>query len=728
MLNTTKLLYILPDVAYVAELLAGKKPHTFSVHAFRQINGEFLQKNALIGKNILKLFSKLEEGEYTLVLPDAFFTNAIITVDETNDAKIQDYITKTTFPQLKLSDTTHHLESYVLTEFKGSSQVQIAALDKKRLAPIRAALSQTSITLAATISLSWSIKSLISLEPSASVIQMGTELYAAKQYIGIDETSSASVTDAAAVAEAIKVLKGSDANLQTVYLVSNELIQDTLKEELSSVIPIQQLASQKDDDTQMPNYIRHSIEAAGRTLSIKEYPVPRFSLDAASDADLKEFDIESLAVDSSTSSSEVEESDEATAEDTLPTPAAAPSSAELEPTPVSDASSDEEALPEIPMVGELDEDTHDDAAPDESGTFDDTEDVQSATEIAAAASSGVAMASTAVAAASTAVSPVIEELSLDVPASSTPSEKSSTSLETSTAAASDAPSASSIGQPKITLGSESEPTPEKEEVVAPESKPIVLEAPQAKKSPATEPLSEVTPKPELDSEPKKPTLSPLITPSPKTAESQVESQGIDLSKFSSHTPANNSPAGKPLAAGALASPRTTTIKNKGGVQNMFKMILITTAVFIVTVAVGVGVGLGILSLTNKGTAESPVVVETPAPTTVTTPEPVVDETPVASPAAELVKSEYDILVVNATTKAGYAGTISDELNEYGTVRSGNAKGRYTTPGMYVSLKEEVPGLLEALQADTELELVLDESALKTEDAAGTYDAVIILAE
>jgi hypothetical protein len=701
MLNTTKLLYILPDVAYVAELLAGKKPHAYSVHAFRQINGEFLEKNAFIGKNILKLFSKLEEGEYTLILPDVFFTNTIVSVAETDDAKIQEYITSTTLPQLKLSNETHHLESYVLTEFKGASQVQIAALDKKRLAPIRAALSQTSVTLAATISISWSIKSLISLEPSASVMQVGTELYAAKQYIGIDETSSASVTDAQAIAEAIKVLKGSDTNLQTVYLLSNELVQETLKEELSSVIPIQQLASQKDDDTQMPNYIRQCIEAAGRTLSIKEYPVPRFVLDTASDADLKAFNIESLASDAATeSTTSQDEADEETAEDTLPMPAAAPTH-----TPPIDAlAADAEELPEIPMIGEEadeeDEVLEDAAQPDEEKDNEAGDDLADNTADQ-------------------------EGQPEDLTEADEPSE-----VEKKNIAQSSDESDSVAALLKTTLAASATATTT---AAAAATNPATVAAASATAStPATISESAVDsaePADSTDSEPQAVTPSPLITPAPKVATpapaAASETDSIDLSKFSNHA-ATAIPAGKPLgvAASTLSSPQKTTIKNKGGVQNMLKMILITTAVFIVTVAVGVGVGLGILSLTNKGTAESPVVVESPAPVAEATPEP----TPEATPAAALAKGEIDVLVVNATTKAGYAGTISDLLKEYGTVRSGNARGRYATPGMYVSFKAEVPGLLEALQEDTKLTLKIDEAAVKTEDAAGTYDAVIILAE
>ena len=59
MLNTQKLIYLLPDVTYISELLPTKKEHTFTIQAFRQINGEFMTENdELIPENCAKLLNK----------------------------------------------------------------------------------------------------------------------------------------------------------------------------------------------------------------------------------------------------------------------------------------------------------------------------------------------------------------------------------------------------------------------------------------------------------------------------------------------------------------------------------------------------------------------------------------------------------------------------------------------------------------------------------------------
>ncbi len=620
MLNTTKLLYIFPDVAYVAELLAGKKPHTFGVHSFRQVNGEFISGTAFINKNVLKLFSKLEEGEYTLVLPDNFFTNTIITIDETNDEKIQSYIETTTLPQLQLSKKTHHLESYVLTEFKGKSQIQIAALEKKKFAPIRAAASQTAVSLSATIALSWSIKSLISLEPSVSIVQAGSDLYIAKHYIGIDDTVVAPVTDLSTTVETVKSLKGTDANIQTVYLVCNELIESTLKEELSEIIPLQQLASHSEEETQMPSYIKQVLEATGRTLSISEYPVPRFMLEEATAADLQETNIETLAVDDEPKPAEPVHSLPAPTELQLNTPT---------------------ILPTIPTLGEEIE------------------------------------------------SEEIESEEADLPELALEPKTASETLETAVIAE------------KVA-----------EKIVEKEEQEEEIEKVSTK--------TEIETAHAIDRD----TLSSTSEDVTKTAVvANTKSETIDLTKFSKHDDTAKTDTMEPTKK--VSPPiQKNIIKNTSGVHTMLKMILITTLVFIVTVAIGVGVGLGILSFANKSTTQSPVVTESPAPTA----EPTPSATPSPSPEAVLDKSTYSILVVNATTKAGYAGTISDKLKGYKTIKAGNSKGTYTEKTSLVSLKTATPGLIEALNADTGMTLTESDTALKTEDAAGTYDAVIVLLE
>src|SRR5258708_8201059 len=83
MLNTKKYLYIMPDSAYLAELLPTKKAHAFTIQVFRQINGEFLDDNEFIADNIDKLIKKIDPDEYHIILPDFFFPNTIVHLNTT---------------------------------------------------------------------------------------------------------------------------------------------------------------------------------------------------------------------------------------------------------------------------------------------------------------------------------------------------------------------------------------------------------------------------------------------------------------------------------------------------------------------------------------------------------------------------------------------------------------------------------------------------------------------
>lgn len=278
MLNTKKFLYILPDSAYVAEVLPSKKPHSFAIQAFRQINGSFIDENDFIAENIEKLIKKIEAEEYQLILPDFLFTNTIIDVVGEEDKVVKKYLSEKLLPSLNLHKETHDIETFILTQRQGKSKVQISALEKSLLAPLQKAAEEQKITISGISALSWSIKSIVSLEPSITATQIGSKLYVALQYIGVDQAISFDVADAGNVIETIKTLKGAEPSIQTLYLLSNALVENEIKEKLSGTLPIQQLSVFGDEQEGIPSYIKQIIQSAAKTFDIPEYQVPKFPL------------------------------------------------------------------------------------------------------------------------------------------------------------------------------------------------------------------------------------------------------------------------------------------------------------------------------------------------------------------------------------------------------------------------------------------------------------------
>jgi hypothetical protein len=278
MLNTKKLLYILPDSALIAELLPTKKAHSFAVQSFRQINGSFIDENEFIAENIEKLLKKIDPDEYTLVLPDFLFTNTIVDVHHTSETEVKKFLKEELLPSLNLSKETHEIDTFILTQHQGKSKVQLSALEKSLLVPLQKGADAQGITINSISPLSWTIKSVISLEPSLSTIQLGSMLYVSQHYIGIDQTISYSIEETGNIIETVKTLKGAEPNIQTMYLLTNALIENEIKEKLSGTLPIQQLASFAEDQEGMPAYVKQIIESAAKTLDLPDQPVPKFSL------------------------------------------------------------------------------------------------------------------------------------------------------------------------------------------------------------------------------------------------------------------------------------------------------------------------------------------------------------------------------------------------------------------------------------------------------------------
>lgn len=223
------------------------------------------------------------------------------------------------------------------------------------------------------------------------------------------------------------------------------------------------------------------------------------------------------------------------------------------------------------------------------------------------------------------------------------------------------------------------------------------------KSPITPPAVAVTPTPVAPIK----TISSTVTPdkevkpvAPVTAATSLNTAGI--------TP----PA---------STPKTTVVKKK---RNIFSYILLGTVIAIVIGLVGGGIVISQSAL-QGGNSQQAGQVE-PIPSAEPTPMPT--PTPEATP-EPIAKDDVNILVVNATSKAGYAGTTANALKKagYTKVQTGNAKGEYEKAGTFIMIQDtdEMKGLEAQLEKDASLTL----EALtydKTEDSAGTYDVVIVL--
>ena len=637
---SNKLLYILPDVTYFAELLPTKKEFTFAVQSFRQVNGEFIDDNDFLADNIEKLLSKFEKEHFTsLILPDHLFTNTIVNVKETDEKSVIAHLKEKLLPSLGLNTDTHYITTFVLTQFKGESRVQISALEKSVLAPLRVSASNHNITFDGVTALSWTAKSVISLEPSISVFQVGGNLYSSLHYIGIDQTTIASIDEVSNIAETIKTLKGGEPSIQTIYLLSNTLVEEKLTDELKSTLPVQQLASFKEDDSKMPSYIKQIIESGMKTLSIPDYLTPSFEFEKASEEDKK-----SIAAATESSEKNV-------------VAAETSSSSKTDSKDETDTDSDDLPTPTIP----------------------------------ASVEAGAALTSQAA---------QIKKLDLSA----------------------DNESQSDADTTQSTIDTQEEKKPETTKAESTSENTADTEMP-------TEVSKEdTTMKPEKN-DTKEIGATETTTTVEVTKEETAEPEPVDLRKFSATTTATsitNSTNDTEGTKTVTAHKKAVVIKNNSGVSSMLRMVFITLAVFFATVAVGVGVGLGLLKVTQQDTPETaaPVVVESPEPTAE---EIAASES--AQAAADFEPAEYSLLVVNATTRAGYAGTTRSDLldAEFEDVDAANAKGEYDE-GNYILVDEEIPGLEEAAEEATGLSFEVTLEDKSTEDTSDEYDAVVVLAE
>lgn len=316
MAESKHLLYIFPDVAYAVELAGGKEAGSFVVRDYLQVNGEFMNENELIAENLEKLAGKIQSNSYDLILPDFLFTNTVVNVDKTGEDAVDRYVKETLMPSLEITEDSHLVQSFILTEFKGNSKVQVSALEKSLLKPVAEYFGAGSPAIVRSVlPLSWTLKSLISLEPSISVVQMGANLYLAQHYIGVDQANEAAAEDAEKLIETVKTLKGAEPSIQTLYLLSSGLVEKKLREGLKATLPLQQLADE-DETSEMPSYIKQIVEAGAKTLAVPDYKVPVFALGngspvAPAPAPAKETMIKTAKAEEAEETQKLPEADEA---------------------------------------------------------------------------------------------------------------------------------------------------------------------------------------------------------------------------------------------------------------------------------------------------------------------------------------------------------------------------------------------------------------------------------
>jgi hypothetical protein len=282
-----KLLYVLPDLAFSVELVPTKKPNTFSISDFHQVNGELIKDEQFVKANLAKLAEKIQPDDYQVVLPDFLFTNTIVNIEESSEAKVKEVLKKKTLPELGLNTKDYYLETFVLTKHKGIYKVQLSALEKSLVEPLKSSLSKSNLNITNIMPLSWTVKSVVSLEPSITVLQIGDFVYLAEQYIGMDQCNSAAVAEVDDLVETIKTLKGSESSIQTIYLLTSETVEKKLKAGIKDLLPMQQLAAEQEGEQEMPGYVKQITEAGAKTMSIPDYLMPKFSVGKPSVASKK---------------------------------------------------------------------------------------------------------------------------------------------------------------------------------------------------------------------------------------------------------------------------------------------------------------------------------------------------------------------------------------------------------------------------------------------------------
>ncbi|MDO5561374.1 MAG: LytR C-terminal domain-containing protein [bacterium] len=743
-MSTQDLLYILPEMAFTVRLEETSKSNYFFAQSFHQINGEFIDEENFLLENLKKLFERVEPGEYTLVLPDFLFTDTIISVPKTDDQEIAAYLRNELLPKIEVSTFTHETCTSVLLQRGKTSKVQLSALEKELSAQVKLAIGNHQVKIKEIVPLSWTLKAAVSLEPSITIAQLGESLYLAEHFVGINQTNYAKIDDLSKIEETVKTLKGADANLQTVYLFTSNLVEEKLKKALEKVLPIQQLVEPVDEEAQIPSYVKQIVEVAGRTLSLEEFVVPRFSFVNNEASVVKATKVDENVITEQVGSKKKDEEsieepltvidDEVVVEDEKGNFVAE------EVTTVATAAGAATATAIVSSVPLLDEM----AAPLPTPNVADTE-VNKETKTEAEKEPVVSAAET-----KTESATEDDFLAIFKDAGFTETEGSTKNdtveLVTPSVADEKEKAVDKKVEPESTIAVEPPAIVSAAAVVTPEKSPekkldlgynnadrAILNREQKMADAHSEASTSESKKAELakttETEDNDLGLSFFANSVTDSAETEVAPVPEKVSPKEEADPIS-----KPADVQKIDS---KTAKQKGDMGQFLKKFFLFILIFVVTIALGIGVGLLILKISGKDFFNKDNL-PTPEPTVLPTALPTMPEASDAAAASESAAAEdetaeeldpadFKILVVNATGVAGYAGETKTALEKEGfvNVKTGNSKGTYDETGTFVLMEDKNSALIKLLETGSGFTLIYDED-YQTEDPSGVYDAVIVL--
>ena len=710
MVKSKHLLVVAQKLALIAELEPTKKAGFYVLRSLRQINGDFIKNNQLITDNLVKLFGKLDTDQtYTLVLPDNLFLDKIENIPAITDNEIKKQLSEQILPDLKINLDDYQIKTASLLQLGQTSRIQISAAEDKFLAEITQALSEVenSPLIENVVPMSWLTKSIVTLEPSLSIFQIGDELLLAQHYIGIVQTKKFDVSELVELVNFIKKLKEKEADLQTVYLLTDEKVEKALNKGLKDLLPLQQLSGAETGDGVAP-MIKAYLEAAARSMDIPEYAIPFYSLEKIKILSTSAAATPTKAVNSSqnqdtneiTTENETETSEnEATSETENIPEAIEENETDIEKASEMTITDDAGNLETLdPKSQKISEDNSDEInsinSKGKNENLENSEDISLAEAVAKEKK----------------MADVNQFGSID----DLSEEESSSSVNSSAFNRNSIPANSTaVGMAVATTAINSSSASAKTAEIA---RDVGTRLENDSISNTSD--EKMTHHNYLSAEKNASADNIISQPALVKEEKNMSDFNYEPSLAQRETPTGQQIPANSYQASVTPPPKKTA---SGG-----KKVMVFLGIFLLTVAIGLALGFGAIALLNKDTQQAEDV--TPKPT----PAPVIEE-PVASESAEVLekidRTAEKILVVNATTTAGLAGKLQSTLKEagYTQVETGNSADSelYKSESYYILLPKENKSLVTDLGEVTQKTLTAGTS-YDDEDDGKNYDAIIVI--
>lgn len=271
------ILYIASEPSFFGVLSGDSKNPT--LRDVTRIDFPLIEKGQFQPENLAHALKSLEQTSLYVVVSDEIFFHHISDYAISAQKDIENEIKETVATVFSDKKEPLHIVTVDLAKTSKMQTVQITALTKSNLATLTEAAKEAGVEILSILPASFVVKAFVSVDPSLFVLVTSNSFLLTSHYIGVDFALNIGKDNVKELISTVRTLKKERPHIQHVYLCGDPDVILPLHEELTEVLPVQDVEVKEiDTEHDTPFFLRAFILGVKEVIE-NDFPLPHFSTD-----------------------------------------------------------------------------------------------------------------------------------------------------------------------------------------------------------------------------------------------------------------------------------------------------------------------------------------------------------------------------------------------------------------------------------------------------------------